>query len=219
MKALTWMRARPRRLASAAGVAAGAIALTTLAFSYQGNPTAKVDLNDGGVWITKTSSLLVGHFNHESTLLDGGLRTTAEDYDILQDEANVVVVDEGGSTLTAVDPARVALADTTAIPASAKVALGHLTAAILDRRSGDLWVIPVQAIAGFEIQAAEPIAELGKGADVTVARDGTVFALSAERGEVVTIPVDSEGQAKDPSAASIGEIDASGAPTITAVGG
>ena len=70
MKALSWMRARPKTLASAAGVTVGVIALTTMAFTYEGFPTTKVDLNDGGVWITKTSSLLVGHFNHESTVLD-----------------------------------------------------------------------------------------------------------------------------------------------------
>ncbi len=77
MKALSWMRARPKTLASAAGVTVGVIAITTMAFTYEGFPTTKVDLNDGGVWITKTSSLLVGHFNNESTILDGGLRTTA----------------------------------------------------------------------------------------------------------------------------------------------
>ncbi|WZO58039.1 Ig-like domain-containing protein [Microbacterium sp. LWH10-1.2] len=218
MKALSWMRARPKTLASAAGVAAAAIAITTLAFAYDGNPTTKVELNDGGVWITKTSSLLVGHFNHESTVLDGGLRTTGENYDILQDESNILVVDRGSSTLTAVDPARVALGDSSGIPSSAKVVLGNKTAAILDPKSGNLWVIAVRAIAGFKIEAVDPTAELGDGADVAVADDGTVFGLSAARGEVVTIPVDNEGEPLDPSEASVGDIDTDEAPTITAVG-
>ncbi|MFK3676838.1 Ig-like domain-containing protein [Microbacterium sp. NPDC090218] len=212
------MRARPKTLASAAGVTVGVIAITTMAFTYEGFPTTKVDLNDGGVWITKTSSLLVGHFNNESTVLDGGLRTTSENYDILQAAANVLVVDESASTVTAVDPARVSLGDSAIIPSSAKVAMGAGTAAILDEKSGDLWVLPVQAIASFEIEAAEPVAELGEGADVTVAEDGTVFALSAKRGEVVTVPVDNEGTPRDSSTASVGELDLSARPTITAVG-
>ncbi|MHC9045148.1 Ig-like domain-containing protein [Microbacterium saperdae] len=218
MKALSWMRARPKTLASAAGVTVGVIAITTMAFTYEGFPTTKVDLNDGGVWITKTSSLLVGHFNHESTVLDGGLRTTGENYDILQAASTVLVVDDSASTVTTVDPARISLGDSAAIPTTAKVALGNRTAAILDEKSGDLWVVPVQAIAGFEIEASEPLVELGENADVAVANDGTVFALSAERGEVVTVPVDNEGEAGEPSAASVGEIDASVRPTITAVG-
>ena len=218
MKALSWMRARPKTLASAAGVTVGVIAITTMAFTYEGFPTTKVDLNDGGVWITKTSSLLVGHFNHESTVLDGGLRTTSENYDILQDAANVLVVDQSASTVTAIDPARVSLGDSTVVPSSAKVAMRANTAAILDEKSGDLWVVPVKGIASFEIEAAEPTVELGENSDVTVADDGTVFALSGERGEVVTVPVDNEGAPRDSSTASVGEIDQSKRPSITAVG-
>ncbi len=218
MKALSWMRARPKTLAAAAGVTAGVIALTTMALTYEGFPTTKVDLNDGGVWITKTSSLLVGHFNHESTVLDGGLRTTGENYDILQDASHVIVVDENASTVTAVDPARVSLGDSAGIPSASKVSLGNLTAAILDQKTGELWVVPVKGIASFEIEVKDPVAELGADADVAVASDGTVFGLSAERGEVVTVPVDTEGEPLDASTASVGEIDASGKPSITAVG-
>ena len=218
MKALSWMRARPKTLASAAGVTVGVIAITTMAFTYEGFPTTKVDLNDGGVWITKTSSLLVGHFNHESTVLDGGLRTTGENYDILQDATNILVVDESASTMTAVDPARVALGDSAAIPAASKVALGNRTTAILDQKTGELWVVPVQGVPGFEPEVQDPVAELGADADVVVGTDGTVYGLSAERGEVVTVPVDAEGEAGDPSAASVGEIDTSARPTITVVG-
>ncbi|MEV4736385.1 MULTISPECIES: Ig-like domain-containing protein [unclassified Microbacterium] len=218
MKALSWMRARPKTLASAAGVTVGVIALTTMAINYQGFPTTKVDLNDGGVWITKTSSLLVGHFNHESTVLDGGLRTAGENYDILQDETNILVVDESASTITAVDPARVALGDSARIPTSAKVVLGNRTTAILDKKTGKVWVVPVSGIASFKIEAAEPAVELGANADVAVAEDGTVFGVSAERGEVVTVPVDNEGEPLDPSAASLGDIDEESVPVITAVG-
>ncbi len=218
MKALSWMRARPKTLASAAGVTVGVIAITTMAFTYEGFPTTKVDLNDGGVWITKTSSLLVGHFNNESTVLDGGLRTTGENYDILQDTSNILVVDENASTLTAVDPARVSLNDSAKVPSSSKVALGNRTAAILDQKTGELWVVPAQGVSSFEAEVNEPVAELGAGADVAVAKDGTVFGLAPERGEVVTVPVDNEGEALDASAASVGELDAAAKPTITAVG-
>ncbi|KDA05440.1 fibronectin [Microbacterium sp. CH12i] len=218
MKALTWLRAKPKTIASAASVTVAAVAIATLAFTYEGNPTTKVDLNDGGVWITKSSALMVGHFNNESTLLDGGLRTSGENFDILQDAATILVVDQGNATLTAVDPARVSLADTTTIPGSAKVALGAQTAAVLDPASGDLWVIPVRGLSGFELQGSDPLVELGKNADVAVGQDGTVYALNGDKAEVVTIPVDNEGEALEPSTSSLGEIDTSIAATITVVG-
>ncbi len=218
MKALSWLRAKPKTAASVAGVTAAVVAIGTLAFAYEGNPTTKVDLNDGGVWITKSSALMVGHFNNESTLLDGGLRTTGEGFDILQDASTVLVTDRTNATLTAVDSARVSLGDSTTIPGSAKVALGAQTAAILDADSGDLWVVPVKGISGFELQGTDPLVELGKNSDVTVGQDGTVYAVSGENAEVITIPVDNEGEALDPQSADLGEIDTSIAPSITAVG-
>ncbi len=124
MKALSWVRSRPKSVASVAGVAIGALALTSMAIAYDGFPTTKVDLNDAGVWLTKTSSLLLGHFNNESTVIDGGLRTSSEDFDVLQDAGTIVTVDYGNSTATAVDPARMALTDSAAIPSDATIELG-----------------------------------------------------------------------------------------------
>ncbi|GAB3598350.1 Ig-like domain-containing protein [Microbacterium tumbae] len=218
MKALSWVRSRPKTLASAAAVTAGVVTITTLALAYEGNPTTEVDLNDGGVWITKSSSLLVGHFNNESTVLDGGLRTSAGDFDVLQDESTVVVVNRDDSTASLVDPARVSLGESTAVPGAAKVALGDRTAAILDTASGDLWVVPVQGLAGFEYAGEDPLVELGKNADVAVGEDGTVYAISAERSEVVTIPVDAQGDPLEPSSAALDDVKKDSTPTITAVG-
>lgn len=218
MKALSWLRAKPKTAASIAGVTAAVVAIGALAFTYEGNPTTKVDLNDGGVWITKSSALMVGHFNNESTLLDGGLRTTGENFDILQDKSTILVTDRSNATLTAVDPARVSLGDSTSIPGSAKVALGAQTTAVLDTESGDLWVVPVTGISGFELQGVDPLVKLGKNSDVTVGQDGTVYAVSGESAEVVTIPVDNQGEALEPETASLGDLDTSVAPTITAVG-
>ena len=218
MQALSWVRSRRNTFASIAGVAIGAVALTTMAVAYEGVPTAKVDLNDAGVWLTKSSSFLIGHFNNDSTVLDGGMRAASDNYDVLQDAGTVLVEDEGEGTLTAVDPARMALTDSAALPGEAKVALGSNTVAVLDARAGDLWVTSADGLAAFDFKSADPTAELGKGSDVTVGRDGTVYALSGEKGEVVTIPADDEGMPLEPSSASVGEIDLRAQPSITVVG-
>ena len=107
MRAFAWLRSRPRAVASAAVLSAAAVAITTMAFVYDGFPTTEVDLHDGGVWVTKQSSLLIGHFNHESQVLDGGLRTASDEYDILQSGDDVVMVDSADSSVTAIDPAMV----------------------------------------------------------------------------------------------------------------
>lgn len=218
MTSFAWLRARPRALASAGVVTAAAVAITTMAFVYQGNPTTEVDLHDGGVWVTKQSALLVGHFNHESQVLDGGLRTASGEYDILQSGANVLVVDESGSSVTAVDPAMVALTESADIPAGAKVVLGGTTVAILDRASGDLWVVPAQGIGSFAVEASEPLATLGEGADVAAGLDGTVYAVSPEDSELVTVRTDAEGVPAEPERSGVDGLEADASVTVTAVG-
>ena len=48
MRAFAWLRSRPRAVASAAVLSAVAVAITTMAFVYDGFPTTEVDLHDGG---------------------------------------------------------------------------------------------------------------------------------------------------------------------------
>jgi hypothetical protein len=190
MKSFAWLRARPRTLASVGVVSAVAITLGTLAFVYEGNPTTEVDLHDGGVWVTKQSSMLVGHFNHESTVLDGGLRTASSTYDVLQAGSRVLVVDE--TTVTAVDPARVSLAGSADLPPGAQLALGGASVAVLSP-AGQLWATDFTAVSSFAPEALDPVAELGEGAVTTVAVDGTVYAASAEEGTLVAFGRGADG--------------------------
>ncbi|MFC8682236.1 Ig-like domain-containing protein [Microbacterium ureisolvens] len=218
MRSFAWLRARPRTLASAGAVTAAAVTVTTLAFVYQGLPTTEVDLHDGGVWVTKQSSLLVGHFNHESQVLDGGLRTTSDDYDILQSGGTVLVVDDTNSSVSVVDPGMVALSGAASLPGDAKVALGGDTVAILDRASGDLWVVPAVGVGSFQIEGIDPNANLGKGADVAVGLDGVVHGVSAETSELVTVRIGDDDTAAEPVRTGLPDLDEKPELSITAVG-
>ncbi len=202
MKSFAWLRARPRTLASVGAVAAVAVTVGTLAFVYEGNPTTEVDLHDGGVWLTKQSSMLVGHFNNESTVLDGGLRTATADYDVLQDGARVLIVDE--TTVAAVDPARVSLGGSTDVPPGTRLALGGSRVAVLSP-SGQLWSTDFTAVSSFAPETTEPIGELGQGAVTTVALDGTVYAASAKTGKLYAY-----GRAGDGTTTVTGERDLEG---------
>jgi hypothetical protein len=218
MRSSAWLRARPRALASAGAVTAAAVTLTTLAFVYQGVPTTEVDLHDGGVWVTKQSSLMVGHFNHESQVLDGGLRTTSDDYDILQSGATVLLVDNAGSAVSVIDPGMVALSGAASLPGDAKVMLGGTTAAILDRASGDLWVLPAESIGSFQIEGADPTANLGEGADVAIGVDGIVHGASVETAELVTIRMGADDAPEEATRAALPGVDEKSTLSITAVG-
>ncbi|MDL9978197.1 Ig-like domain-containing protein [Microbacterium sp. ASV49] len=216
MKVFGWLRARPRALASGGIVTVAAVALTTMAFLYQGMPTAKVDLNDGGVWVTKTSAMLVGHFNDQSKLLDGGVRAASRNIDVLQSGNTVVVVDDSASTATVVDPAMVTLGGSGHLPAGAKVVLGGSTVAVLN--DGELRIVPASTMASFDAAKVKPVVDLGPGADVAVGTDGTVHAVSAKTREIVDIPTDPQGQPGQPARHGLGDLGDKAKPTITAVG-
>ena len=218
MRSFAWLRARPRTLASAGAVTAAAVTLTTMAFVYQGLPTTEVDLHDGGVWVTKQSSLMVGHFNHESKVLDAGLRTTGDDYDILQSGNTVLVVDDTASSVTAIDPAMVVLGDSANVPTGADVSLGGSTVSILDRASGDVWLVEANAVGSFQIEGTDPVANVGKGADATVGVDGTVHAVSTETREIITVRLQADGTISEPQRTALPDLPENAEVTISAVG-
>ncbi|WP_438354542.1 Ig-like domain-containing protein [Microbacterium sp. CJ88] len=218
MTSFAWLRARPKALASAGAVTAAAVTITTLAFVYQGLPTTEVDLHDGGVWVTKKSSLLVGHFNHESQVLDGGLRTGSDSYDILQSGSRVLVVDQTHFTVTPVDPAMVTLTNSADLPSGAKVALGGGTVAILDPSSGALWAARADTVGSFTAKGVDPNATLGEGADVAVGVDGTVHAVSTHDGEIVSIAMNANGEPQDPSRQAVDGVKDAKDASISAVG-
>ncbi len=215
MKSFAWLRARPRTLASVGVVGAVAVTLGTLAFVYEGNPTTEVDLHDGGVWVTKQSSMLVGHFNHESQVLDGGLRTATAAYDVLQAGSHVLVVDD--KTVTAVDPARVTLSGSTDLPPGATLALGAGSVAVL-APSGQLWTTDFSAVSSFAPETVDPIAELGEGAVTAVATDGTVYAASTEDARLVAYGRASDGSITESGARDLEGVEKDHRLQLTAVG-
>ncbi|MDN8547925.1 Ig-like domain-containing protein [Microbacterium sp. NM3R9] len=217
MKSTAWLRARPRTLVSAGIVTIAALTIGTLAVAYEGEPTTEVDLHDGGVWVTKQSSLLVGHYNNESRVLDGSLRTTAADYDVLQAGARVIVVDADGSAMSAVDPAKVVLSGTAEVQPGAEIALGSDTVSVLDA-AGDLRTVQFAGVNGFSFEGNEPIAELGENATATVGTDGTVYAASAEGASLYAYAPIGDGTVAQTAERRLDGIQAEHALTITSLG-
>ncbi|WP_104126291.1 hypothetical protein [Cryobacterium sp. Y57] len=168
-------------------VTSATLAVSLLAFAYQGISTADVRLNDGGVWVTKPSGLLVGHLNYQAQVLDTGLRAKTNDFDILQSGNIVLTHDRANATLSLVDPANVTFGADVALPADAEVALGADTVAILDRSTGALFALTVADIETFSLENSEPVVQLGAGGAVTVGSNGTVHAVAVGDGQLVTV--------------------------------
>lgn len=213
----TALRGRRRAVASVSIITAVSTALTVAALTYQGFTTTDMTLNDGGVWVTNPSGLLVGHLNAPAQVLDGGLTTTTNRFDVEQAGNTVFVLDQSKWALTSVNPATVALGQTATLPPDAGVSLGASTVAITEPSNGKLWVVPASQAMQFS-SAQPPTYRLGKGGVATVSPDGTVLAVAPAAGKLVTVPVASDGTPGAPTTSQLGPIEHGDDIQIAAVG-
>ncbi|NNH51323.1 tandem-95 repeat protein [Promicromonospora citrea] len=193
------MNVSPRSAVSAGVVTLFTGALVLLAVLQQGEATAEVDLDDSGVWVTKTSAGLLGRFNTEAEALDGTLLAGSSTFDVQQAAYRVLMTDPGAATANPVDPAHLALDGTMTVPAGSVVASGGSTTAVLDPDDGRLWVLPFSGAAQFDEEQLEPTAELAPGTRVAVGTDGTVYAAVPRQGRLVTVPTTTAGVAGEPT--------------------
>ncbi|MCB7137080.1 Ig-like domain-containing protein [Cellulosimicrobium marinum] len=163
-------------------VTAFATAVVGLALWYDGEATADVELNDSGVWVTKTSTGQLGRFNSESQAIDGVLLAGSASFDVQQDAGRVLLDDDGTGTASPVEVAHLTLDGQVRLPAGAQVASGGATTAILDDEEGLLWVVPFDGATAFDPEETDPVAEIDGGGALTVSRDGTVLVAAPSTG-------------------------------------
>lgn len=206
---------RRRVLASGATVVVAAVVVSTLAFLYQGVPTADLKLNDGGVWVTKTNDQYLGHLNYASAVLDQAKLADSGDFDVLQSGDTVLVADQGVHKLKVLSPATLAWGATADLPQNAVVGLGGQTVGVVaggrlfDEATGDL--------SGIAFDAHRAVADVGNAAPVAVTRDGSaVVSASPTKREFVVVPAG--GAAQDVRTTPLAGLPSGAQLQVTAVG-
>jgi hypothetical protein len=175
------LRADYRRAVSSSVVLALTGGIVAAALLHEGQATAELELNDGGVWVTNEASGLVGRFSTSARTLDGTLLAGSGAFDVDQQAGQVLVVDDGSSTAKAVDVAMLEFASTTKLPAGAQTAMGGGVVAVLDGESGSLWVTPLERLPGLDTTKIDPTVELDGAARMTVSQSGVVYAVVPAR--------------------------------------
>ncbi|WP_233549961.1 fibronectin type III domain-containing protein [Cellulomonas rhizosphaerae] len=173
---MRWPRLR-QRVTTAAAVVTVPVLVAVLALVNQGFPLAKVDLNDGSVWVTATSQLKLGRYNVPVEELNAGLVTAGSTFDVLQDGGDVVLTQPDGFAV--VDPATVTLGAQVAAPGADKnvsMAAGVVSVVGTD---GGLYVRTLGSLEGLRVGTDAPDVALGEGGQAVVAPDGTVVAVDA----------------------------------------
>ncbi|GEK19531.1 Ig-like domain-containing protein [Cellulomonas xylanilytica] len=206
---MRWRAVRSRATTAAAVVTVPVLVLV-LALFDQGFPLARLDLNDGGVWLTATSKLQLGRYNAQVEELNGGLSAAGSTFDVLQDEGDVLLVEPG--SIAVVDPASVTLATQVAVP-GAKVSMAAGVVAVVDP-DGNVWVRSIADLDTLRIATDAPDVELGEGGAAVVARSGAVLAVAAEDGAVTRVDL-VDGTARS---TPVGTVGAGPVDQVTAVG-
>ena len=185
-------------IAATAVLAVAASALVAYAISADGYTARHVDLNDGGIWVTNNAEGLYGRLNKPISQLDAGFfppggAQSAYTIDVVQDGSAVLAFDKGTGKVFPVDVRAGSPTATqgAAVPGNDELELAGSTAAVLDPSSGKIWAARVSAddmsgLAALDT-AQKPLATVGPGADLAVSSDGTIFAASASKQQVVTI--------------------------------
>lgn len=182
--------------------------VAVLAILDPGVPLARLDLNDGAVWLTATNQMKLGRYNAQIEELNAGLVTQGSTFDVLQDAENVLLLEQ--STVSVVDPATVALTTQVEVGGS-DTALGGSTVAVVDT-DGGLHVRTLATLEGLRVTDDEPAAELGDGGRAVVTRSGDVLAVAPADGTV------REVAAGEADATTVGELGAGEVDQLTAVG-
>lgn len=177
----------PARRVPALVLAVLMLALTVLALQHEGLATARVDVNDGGIWVTNSSKQLVGHLNYETKTLDGAFRTTSGQFDIGQYKDVVTFDDLATNAVASVDAAGVRLGSSVSLSERATSVQGGERMGVLDPETGNLWVLDAANPAGGSMTEANALATDLEGGVVTTGVDGTVAAISAEKGRFVVV--------------------------------
>ncbi len=195
--------ANRRTVASATVVTLFATTLVAVAALSEGEASAEVDLNDSGVWVTKTSTGLVGRFNAESQALDGSLLSGSTSFDVQQQAGRVLVEDLATSAASPVDIAHLVLDGSVRAPAGSQVRSGGGTVAVLDTDEGTLWVMPFDAATGLDPEKSEPVATVGEGGTLAVSTDGTVFVADPAEGVLHEVRTGPDGVAEEPTSSAL----------------
>ncbi|MFD6138765.1 Ig-like domain-containing protein [Promicromonospora sp. NPDC060271] len=184
-----------RSVVSAGVVTLFGAGLLGFALLYEGESTADVELNDSGVWVTRTAQGELGRFNYDAKALDGVLLAGAGSFDVEQDAQRVLLNSTSKFSASPVNPGQLVLDATMKLPPGAQVASGSATTAVYDPETGKTWVLPFTSTT-FDENKLKPTVKAGPGGRLAVGDDGTVHLAVPGDGKLYTIPTTKQGVAE-----------------------
>ena len=173
-----WSRAQRGARIRAGLLVTAVVVYAVLAAVAQGSPTADVHLNDGSVWVTRSSQDQVARLDHPVEQLDASVTPIGGSPGVLQDGYTVFTYQKSLGRLRPVDVAAVTLGTTIKVPPGADVSLGGGTFAISSQ--GRAWIVPASQVSSLDL-GHPTLSGLGtdvSGYGVVAGTDGVAHAYS-----------------------------------------
>ena len=185
---------RTQRAGAIGGVAVLLVGtLSAFAFRSDGYAKATVDLTTSSVWTTKTTDPLVGRVNNQIKALDSSLRMAVANFDIVQSEDQVLVVDRAKNLVQNIDITTVTAGAKLVIPKGAAVGLGHGTVSIADPATGKWWVGTAASLAGLDPATTPALLTTGSSPAVAVSTTGKAFAVAPGSSKLWSVSIGDDG--------------------------
>lgn len=177
---------RPKKSVLTGAVAALGVCSVVLAFIAPGVEETKVDLNDGGVWVTNAKRGIVAHVNVPARLMDAGLHAASSTFDVFQNGEQVQLSDQVANTLAPIDVTTATLTSAVDYRGMTTDVRGG-TIAVTDAPNGKVWAQQAGHPAPINADDADASISDVPGAVTTVDLEGNVHAVSAEAGRVTSL--------------------------------
>ena len=202
-------------LTATSGVIVTALVLTVAILS-NGYTAQHLDLNDGSVWVANGDKQVIGRANTQVLELNTVVASSGTELNVIQDGSTVLLVDQSNSKVDLVDPATSKVTDSVPLPsANPKVFLAGNEVVIHAPATGELWVVPLGALAKFDAQS-QPTLSLGADSVVSLTREGILFAYSRQAHQVHRLNIAESDSADQTTSVDFG--DARSVISVTSVG-
>ncbi len=211
-----WLSARKSLVATVTSGSLVAALVVTIAVVSGGYPAQRLDLNDASVWVSNASEQAIGRANTEVFELNSVISAGSSELEVIQRGATVLLFDRGNSKIDMVDPATSQITDSVALPPSRpEVFLAGSHVVILERGTGEVWVVPLVDLPTFDAQTPSTLS-FGQGAVGAVNDSGHFVAFSPTANQVYRLDPGATDVVENAQAVDFASAD--GEYSITSVG-
>ena len=189
MKLRWFTRHRSAAISTMSG-ALVAIVVATVAIVSTGFEAQRLDLNDGAVWVVNEDRQAVGRANLQVGVLDSVIPGEGSRLSVVQQGADVIVVDETNAIAELVDAARSEVIESIALPPDEPtVALASASVIVHSAGTGETWVTPRLSFESFD-PATVAAFQFGPGSAIAATDRLGLIAVSPGLGEVYRVAPD-----------------------------